>query len=221
MRLHLIKVLDLQSSPTVLPSALAHHVETLSSPPKHTRQYTWVEMPGIEPGSTAPSLGRNYNNIVIIRHTYLCVNRGPSYHHIWRTWKLVKDKQKNCGYHNYTNSKTVVLIHSLSLQAFNSIMAYNNRATVIIENMINMINYNLLCFCRQSVDCLLREHLVIDYDHVRVVVDHSPIWPTRLLSSNNFLLASFFVVPWCRYLVGGPWKNWTFTPSIMSRLLYH
>ncbi len=32
-------------------------------------------MPGIEPGSTAPSLGRNYNNIVIIRHTYLCVKR--------------------------------------------------------------------------------------------------------------------------------------------------
>ena len=70
-----LSLLDLQSSPTVLPSALAHHVETLSSPPKHTWQYTWVEMPGIEPGSTAPSLGRNYNNIVIIRHTYLCVNQ--------------------------------------------------------------------------------------------------------------------------------------------------
>jgi hypothetical protein len=32
-------------------------------------------MPGIEPGSTMPLLRRNYNNIAIIRHTYLCVNR--------------------------------------------------------------------------------------------------------------------------------------------------
>ena len=75
MRLHLIELLDLQSSPTVLPSALAHHVDPNSSPPKHTRQYTWVEMLGVAPRSTAPSLGRNYNNIVIIRHTYLCVNQ--------------------------------------------------------------------------------------------------------------------------------------------------
>ena len=32
MRLHLIKLLDLQSSPTVLPSALAHHVESITPP---------------------------------------------------------------------------------------------------------------------------------------------------------------------------------------------
>ena len=67
-----------------------------------------------------------------------------------------------------------------------------------------MINYNLLLPYRQSEDYLLREHLVIDYDHVQVVVGHNPTFSTRLLSSNNFLLASFFVVPWCRYLVGGP-----------------
>jgi len=75
MRLHLIKLLDLQSSPTVLPSALAHHVDPNSSPPEHTDQYTRVEMSRVALESTAPSLGRNYNNIVIIRHTYLCVNQ--------------------------------------------------------------------------------------------------------------------------------------------------
>ena len=89
MRLHLIMVLDLQSSPTVLPSALAHHVETLSSPPKHTRQYTWVEMPGIEPGSTAPSLGRNYNNSLIIYLIRLLVNLGPSYHAVWSNSEIL------------------------------------------------------------------------------------------------------------------------------------
>ena len=39
MRLHLIKLLDLQSSPTVLPSALAHHVDPNSSPTKLTLLY--------------------------------------------------------------------------------------------------------------------------------------------------------------------------------------
>jgi hypothetical protein len=34
-----------------------------------------VDLAGSAPASTAPSLGRNYNNIVIIRHTYLCVNQ--------------------------------------------------------------------------------------------------------------------------------------------------
>jgi hypothetical protein len=76
MRLHLIELLGLGPSPCLLPSALAHHVETLSSPPKHTRQYTWVEMPGIEPGSTAPSLGRNYNNINTILQNLFIVNQG-------------------------------------------------------------------------------------------------------------------------------------------------
>ena len=75
MRLHLIELLDLQSSPTVLPSALAHHVDPNSSPPKHTRQYTWVEMLGVAPRSTVPSLGRNYNNIAIILQEYLSVNQ--------------------------------------------------------------------------------------------------------------------------------------------------
>jgi len=82
MRLHLIELLGLGPSPDLLPSVLAHHVDSNSSPPKHTDQYARVEMLGVAPRSTVPSLGRNYNNIVIIRHTYLCVNRGPSYHHI-------------------------------------------------------------------------------------------------------------------------------------------
>jgi len=38
MRLHLIGLLGLGPSPCLLPSALAHHVETLSSPTKHTVQ---------------------------------------------------------------------------------------------------------------------------------------------------------------------------------------
>jgi hypothetical protein len=112
MRLHLIKVLDLQSSPTVLPSALAHHVETLSSPPKHTRQYTWVEMPGIEPGSTAPSLGRNYNNSYIIYLIRFLVNQARPTTNFDQNWKL-QNQQKNNSYHNYTNSKTIILIHSI------------------------------------------------------------------------------------------------------------
>ena len=74
MLLHLRDLLDLQSSPTVLPFSLSHHVETMSSPPKYTDwryypgvqlavlQYTSVEMSGIEPESTAPSLQRDYNN---------------------------------------------------------------------------------------------------------------------------------------------------------------
>ena len=84
-------------------------------------------------------------------------------------------------------------------------MAYNNRATVIIENMIVMINYTLLLPCRQPQDCLWRELLdVFDYDLVLAAVGHSLILPTRLRISSSFPLASFFVVPWCRYLVGGP-----------------
>jgi hypothetical protein len=46
MRLHLIGLLDLQSSPTVLPLSLSRHVETDSSPTKHTvftlRTSRWV-----------------------------------------------------------------------------------------------------------------------------------------------------------------------------------
>ena len=38
-RLHLHSLLDLQSSPTVLPSPLSHAVETRSPPPKHTINY--------------------------------------------------------------------------------------------------------------------------------------------------------------------------------------
>jgi len=41
MRLHLIELLDLQSSPTVLPLSLSHHVETDSSPLKNT---LWVRL---------------------------------------------------------------------------------------------------------------------------------------------------------------------------------
>jgi hypothetical protein len=37
MFLHLQSLLDLQSSPTVLPSFLSHHVETNTGPTKHTR----------------------------------------------------------------------------------------------------------------------------------------------------------------------------------------
>ena len=90
MRLHLIGLLDLQSSPTVLPSALARHVDPNSSPPKHTRQYTWVEMLGVAPRSTAPSLGRNYNNLLIIYLIRFLVNCGPSYHHVWSNVETTK-----------------------------------------------------------------------------------------------------------------------------------
>ena len=133
MRLHLIMVLDLQSSPTVLPSALAHHVETLSSPPKHTRQYTWVEMPGIEPGSTAPSLGRNYNNIVIIRHTYLCVNQARP------TTLFVLT----------ANS------YSLSVHSFNKIITYNNIPTRKITATMPMlvVSFDVFAVCGRIASC--------------------------------------------------------------------
>ena len=36
MFLHLLNLLDLQSSPTVLPSLLSHPVETMARPTKHT-----------------------------------------------------------------------------------------------------------------------------------------------------------------------------------------
>jgi len=75
MRLHLIKLLDLQSSPTVLPPSLAHHVDPNSSPPKNTQQYTWVEMLGVAPRSTAPSLGRIYNNSYIIYLIRFLINQ--------------------------------------------------------------------------------------------------------------------------------------------------
>jgi hypothetical protein len=99
MLLHLRDLLDLQSSPTVLPLSLAHHVETVYGPSKaycnanksesfqvarstntflrcsRTCNTLLVDHSGTAPESAAPSLRRNYNNIVIIRHTYLCVNQ--------------------------------------------------------------------------------------------------------------------------------------------------
>ena len=89
-RLRLLFLLDLQSSPTVLPSVLAHHVDPNSSPPEHTDQYTRVEMSGVAPESTAPSLGRNYNNSYIIYLTWFLVNRGPSYHQFWSKLETIK-----------------------------------------------------------------------------------------------------------------------------------
>ena len=37
LRLHLRVLLDLRSSPTVLPSLLSHPVETMTGPSKHTK----------------------------------------------------------------------------------------------------------------------------------------------------------------------------------------
>ena len=88
MRLHLIDLLGLGPSPCLLPSALAHHVDPNSSPPKHTGQYTWVEMLGVAPRSTAPSLGRNYNNIAIILQEYLSVNQARPTTNFDQNWKL-------------------------------------------------------------------------------------------------------------------------------------
>jgi hypothetical protein len=61
--------------------------------------------------STAPSLGRNYNNIVIIRHTYLCVNQTRPTTNFEQNWKLVKKQKKYCHDYDYTNGKTVILFH--------------------------------------------------------------------------------------------------------------
>ena len=66
-------------------------------------------------------------------------------------------------------------------------MAYNNRATVIIENMINMINYTLLLPCRQSWDYLLRGHLAIDYDLALGATGHIPTLSTHLRSNSTVL----------------------------------
>ena len=89
--LHLRDLLDLQSSPTVLPLSLSHHVETGRPHQKHTKSYvsdiipiisrgpSWffnmlmVEPGGIEPPSTAPSLRRNYNNSLIIQYIFIFV----------------------------------------------------------------------------------------------------------------------------------------------------
>jgi hypothetical protein len=105
LRLHLQSLLDLQSSPTVLPLSLSHHVETNVIPirkyirtgsDKPTTQcvsiteqsnlfdlvrliHFLVEMSGIEPESTMPSLRRNYNNT--LRTSYSCRN--------WRRSKSV------------------------------------------------------------------------------------------------------------------------------------
>jgi hypothetical protein len=89
-----LRCLLLTSTPLVLPFSLSHHVETMSSPTKHTvftlgtstlgnaSQYTWVEMPGIEPGSTMPLLQRNYNNIYIIYLLSFGVNP-PNFQSFW------------------------------------------------------------------------------------------------------------------------------------------
>jgi len=67
LRLHLRFLLDLRSSPTVLPSLLSRHVETVSGPSKahpitalrgffHVRHVLMVDQPGSAPGSATPSL---------------------------------------------------------------------------------------------------------------------------------------------------------------------
>jgi hypothetical protein len=73
----------------LLPLSLSHHVETLSSPTKHTQsairslyrcgtiKYTSVEMPGIEPGSTMPLLRRNYNNSFTAKFIYCQTRSDP------------------------------------------------------------------------------------------------------------------------------------------------
>jgi hypothetical protein len=72
-------------------------------------------------------------------------------------------------------------------------MAYNNRATAIIENMINMINYNHLLLFRQFEDYRWHGHLAIDYDLARAATDHSPVLSTRLLSNSTVLQVVYFV----------------------------
>ena len=128
-----LSLLDLQSSPTVLPSALAHHVDPNSSPPEHTDQYTRVEMSGVAPESTAPSLGRNYNNIVIIRHTYLCVNQARP------TTLFVLT----------ANS------YSLSVHSFIKIITYNNIPTMNITATMPMlvVSFDVLTVCGRIASC--------------------------------------------------------------------
>lgn len=79
----------------------------------------------------------------------------------------------------------------------------------------------LWCFFRRWQGCLDSSRPgVATTDHARAARDHSPACSTRL-GSNSIDSQVFLFVPCLWYLVGGPWKNWTFTPSIMSRLLYH
>ena len=69
-----LRCLLFTTTPVVLPSVLAHHVESKYTPnetysitchPSRPRvEYASVEVPGVEPGSTVPSLGRIYNNTV-------------------------------------------------------------------------------------------------------------------------------------------------------------
>jgi len=51
----------------LLPSFLSHHVETKSSPKNTLFQMHFLEKEGVEPSSTAPSIGGNYNNSLIIK----------------------------------------------------------------------------------------------------------------------------------------------------------
>ena len=87
------------------------------------------------------------------------------------------------------------MIHLLSLHDFNSIMAYSNKATAIITNMVIMISYILLLPCRQLLDC--REPLrfaVDDCDLALAATAHSLILPIHL-PSNSTVLQVFYSVP--------------------------
>ena len=85
LRLHLLDLLDLRSSPTVLPSLLSTPVETMAGPSKenwiqtlcsdrmldavthvvHRVNFLLVDLAGVEPASRSPSLWRDYNNFLI------------------------------------------------------------------------------------------------------------------------------------------------------------
>ena len=122
-----LSLLDLQSSPTVLPSALAHHVDPNSSPSKVILPhlfYIWIcrfllgqQCPGvncwnqnakyIKPmpfhkipfGGDVESCTRVHSVFTwkelqqyryYATHIFMC-QPDPSYHHVLRTWKLVKN----------------------------------------------------------------------------------------------------------------------------------
>jgi len=95
--------------------------------------YFLVEMPGSAPGSTMPLLQRNYNNIVIIRHTYLCVNQ-------IRPTTLFNLTAKS---------------YSLSVHSFNKIMAYNNIPTrkIIATMPMLVVSFDVLTVCGRIASC--------------------------------------------------------------------
>ena len=135
MFLHLHSLLDLQSSPTVLPFSLSHHVETMSSPTKHTRATPLLPI---------TRFGICFGGDVGDRTRVHSAFTTKELQQFFTTAILLQNPNKDNQHKNYAYNKTIILFH---------IVSWSDPPCILIK-MQNQINYNLLQLCRQSWDYL-------------------------------------------------------------------